>query len=59
MQAGARRGQVSTVVTVPRAAEAKGQSMLVFGQQAAEHSVEWTEDTVDNEHLGRKKSKSA
>ena len=47
------------VETVAAAARATGGQSLVFGEEMKLESVTWTKDTIDNEHLGRKKSKSA
>ncbi len=49
----------SSTTTVQSARQQPAASSLVFGDEMRFHKVDFKPDVVDNEHLGRKKSKSA
>uniref|UniRef100_A0A8C5K341 E3 ubiquitin-protein ligase PPP1R11 n=1 Tax=Jaculus jaculus TaxID=51337 RepID=A0A8C5K341_JACJA len=59
VKAGAGLSEMSFIKTmVTRATEPENQSLTIkLQKRKSEKKVEWTSDTVDNEHMGRRLSK--
>ena len=54
----ATHGKGAGTILIKPKPEMKKKEKIVFMKLKPEKHVQWTEDTIDNEHLGRKKSKS-
>ena len=57
MNTRSRHASTTQTQTQEESTSAKKNLVLKLKQEIEKPSIKWTEDTVDNEHLGRKSSK--